>query len=309
MGAEQLNDLLADRSLPFAGELKVLVADSDYSKLPFLGRVYEGAKQNESADLVTIVRTANNRTFYHAAPVIEGKQPVGHPTWYGLPFDLSDPESWGEADEEAWTTWTTHRGKSYRVQLQSWHNLKMRGRKGCPMHEHPFTLVRAVVLEERGQPRYKRPLWLIVMGQRRAEVTLLEVWEAYGQRVDLEHYFRFGKQKLLLNRYQTPDVEHEENWGQMVQLAYILLGLAAEVVQEMPRPWEKAQSRKKGERTSPGQAQRGFGGIISRIGTPAKPPKPRGNSPGRAKGEKPGLRQRQPVIKKSQKSQNLPVEA
>lgn len=309
VGAEQLKDLLADQSLPFAGELKVLVGDSDYSKLPFLGTVYGGAKPKESDDLVTIVRAANNRTFYHAPPETADKQPVGHPTWYGTPFRLSDPETWDPADKEAWTTWTTHRGKSYRVQLQGWYNIRMRGQSGYSMHEHPFTLVRAVVWDEQGQPRYQRPLWLIVMGQRRAEVSLVEVWEAYGQRVDLEHYFRFGKQKLLLNRYQTPEVEHEENWGQLVQLAYILLWLAAAGVEEMPRPWEKAQSGKKGERTSPGRAQRGFGGIISQIGTPAKPPKPRGNSPGRAKGEQPGLRQRQSVIKKGQKSQDLPVAA
>lgn len=301
--------MLADQSLSFAGELKVLVGDSDYSKLPFLGTVYGGTKQNEGDDLVTIVRAANNRTFYHSPPELEGKRPVGHPTWYGPPFRLSDPETWGQADEEEWATWTTHRGKSYRVQLQGWHNLKMRGKQGYSMHEHPFTLVRAVVLDEMGRPRYKRPLWLIVMGQRRAEVTLVEVWEAYGQRVDLEHYFRFGKQKLLLNRYQTPEVEHEENWGQLVQLAYILLWFVAAVVEEMPRPWEKSQPRKKSGLTSPGRTQRGFGEIISQIGTPAKPPKPRGNSPGRAKGEKPGLREHQPVIKKGKKRQNLPAAA
>jgi hypothetical protein len=309
VGAEQLRDLLADQSLPFAGELKVLVGDSDYSKLPFLGPVYCEAKQHESDDLVTIVRAANNRTFYHPPPEIEGKQPVGHPTWYGPPFRLADPETWGVADEEKWTIWTTHRGKSYRVQLQSWHNIKMRGKKGYPMHQHPFTLVRAVVFDELGHPRYQRPLWLIVMGKRRAEVSLIEVWKAYGQRVDLEHYFRFGKQKLLLNSYQTPEVEHEENWGQIVQLAYILLWLAAAVVEDIPRPWEKSHPGKKGGLTSPGRAQRGFGGIISQIGTPAKPPKPRGNSPGRAKGEKPRLRSHQPVIKKGKKGQILPVAA
>jgi hypothetical protein len=309
VGAEQLRDLLADQSLPFEGELKVIVADSDYSKLPFLGSVYCETKQNESDDLVTIVRAANNRTFCHAPPEIEGKQPVGHPTWYGTPFRLPDPETWSQADKEERTTWTTHRGKSYRVQLQSWHNIRMTGSREYPMHEHPFTLVRAVVFDEEGQPRYKHPLWLIVIGKRREEVSLIETWEAYGQRVDLEHYFRFGKQKLLLNSYQTPEVEHEENWGQIVQLAYILLWLAAKVVEDMPRPWEKSQPRKNGGLTSPGRAQRGFGGIISQIGTPAKPPKPRGNSPGRAKGEKPGLRQHQPVIKKGKKRQNLPVAA
>jgi len=309
-GAGQVRDLLADKSLPFEGELKVMVGDSDYSKLPFLAEVYCRLEHNETADLVSLVRTANNRTFYHSPPPIaDQKRPVGHPTWYGEPFRLSDPTTWGEPDEEKWTTWTTHRGKSYPVQLQGWHNIKMRGKKGYPMHEHPFTLLRAVVFDETGQPLYKRPLWLIMMGQRRAEVSLIEGWQAYGQRVDLEHYFRFGKQKLLLNSYQTPEVEHEENWGQIVQLAYIFLWLAAGVVEDRPRPWEKFQPRSTGAIASPGRTQRGFGGIISRIGTPAKPPKPRGNSPGRAKGEKPGLREHQPVIKKAKKGQNLPAAA
>ncbi len=50
------------------------------------------------------------------------------------------------------------------------------------------------------------------MGQRDQELSLLEVHQAYRQRCDLEHFFRFGKQKLLLASDQTPDVEHEENW-------------------------------------------------------------------------------------------------
>ncbi len=165
--------------------------------------------------------------------------------------------------------------------------------------------MRVDVLNEAGKHIFKRPLWLIVMGKRRTEVSLVESWKAYGQRVDLEHYFRFGKQKLLLNSYQTPDVEHAENWGQMVQLAYIFLWLAAGLVEDMPRPWEKPALKGKEQMASPTRAQRGFGGIISQCGTPAKAPKPRGYSPGRAQGEKPGPRERQPVIKKDKKSRNL----
>jgi hypothetical protein len=55
------------------------------------------------------------------------------------------------------------------------------------MHEHPFTLVRAQVVDATGRPLYQRDLWLIVIGQRRAELSLIEVGEAYGQRYDLEH--------------------------------------------------------------------------------------------------------------------------
>ncbi len=54
-------------------------------------------------------------------------------------------------------------------------------------------------------------MWLIVMGKRRHELSLVETWGAYGQRYDVEHYFRFGKQRLLMASYQTSNVEHEEN--------------------------------------------------------------------------------------------------
>jgi hypothetical protein len=177
------------------------------------------------------------------------------------------------------------------------------------MHEYPFTLVRADVVAKNGKSVFKRPMWLIVMGKRRAEVSLVESWEAYRQRIDLEHYFRFGKQKLLLNAYQTPDVQHAENWGQIVQLAYIFLWLAARLVEDMPRPWEKPAPKGKEEMASPPRAQRGFGRIISQFGTPAKVPKPRGYSLGRAQGHKPEPRKRHPVIKKGKKGQKLPAAA
>jgi hypothetical protein len=312
-GAEQVKELISDEKLPFSGKLKVLVGDSDYSTRSFLGEVYgneaDQAGKKKSDEQVAMVRSAGNRTFYHAPPEIEGKNPVGHPIWYGEPFRLSDEETWGKPDGEEWTTWTTHRGKEYDVRLRGWPNIRMTGTKDYPMHEYPFTLIRVDVLDEEGKPVFKRPMWLIVMGKRREEVSLGESWKAYGQRVDLEHYFRFGKQKLLLNAYQTPDVEHQENWGQIVQLAYIFLWLAAGLVEDMPRPWEKPAPKGEEEMASPARAQRGFGGIISQFGTPAKVPKPRGYSPGRAKGEKPEPRKRHSVIKKGKKGQKSPAAA
>jgi len=305
-GAAQVKTVLLAETLPFSGQLKVLVGDSDYSARTFLGEIYgyeadqTGKKKSDAQ--VAIVRSAGNRTFYHAPPKSEGKNPVGHPTWYGEPFRLSDEDTWGEPDEEEGTTWTTHRGKTYQVRLRGWHNIRMTGTRQYPMHQYPFTLVRADVLDEAGKPLFKRPMWLIVMGQRRAEVSLVEIWDAYRQRVDLEHYFRFGKQKLLLGAYQTPDVEHAENWGQLVPLAYCFLWLAAGLVEDMPRPWERPAPKSQAK-VSPARAQRGFGAIISQIGTPAQAPKPRGYSPGRAKGQKQKPRERHPVIKKGEEGQ------
>ena len=45
-----------------------------------------------------------------------------------------------------------------------------------------FTAVRAtwVMLDEPGQPVFKRALWLIVLGERRGELSLLEARQADG---------------------------------------------------------------------------------------------------------------------------------
>lgn len=78
-----------------------------------------------------------------------------------------------------------------------------------------------------------------VIGKRRHELSLLQVHEAYTQRYDLEHFFRFSKKRLLPSKFQTPDFEHEENWCQLVQLAYVQLWLARCLVKAMSRPWER----------------------------------------------------------------------
>ncbi len=55
----------------------------------------------------------------------------------------------------------------------------------------------------------------------------------------LEHFFRFAKQRLLLDKFRTPEVVHEECWWQLVCLAYIQLRLAAPLANVLPKPWER----------------------------------------------------------------------
>ncbi len=300
VGAEQIGALMKDDTLPFHDELCVHVADSVYGAVTYLGPVAVKGHRN----LVNVVRSRSNRVFYRQAPPVEGKRGKGHPTWYGERFDLKDPSTWGEPDAVEETTLTNRKGRVYRVRLEGWQNLLMTGKQDLPMHKHPFTLIRARVLDEEGNPVFKRTLWLIVIGERRSELSLVEAWEAYGQRYDVEHYFRFGKQRLLMAAYQTPDVEHEENWTQIVALAYMQLWLARDLAEALPRPWERYLPEADRETASPSTVQRDFGRIIRQIGTPAEPPKPRGKSPGRAKGERQHPRKRQPVIKKAKKAAN-----
>ena len=73
----------------------------------------------------------------------------------------------------------------------------MRGTKNYKMNNHPFTLLQIVVKDEEGNTIWK-PMWLIVIGSRRDELSLVDSYQSYRQRYDIEHLFRFGKQRLLM---------------------------------------------------------------------------------------------------------------
>ena len=291
VGAQQLQALLADPSLPFHDQLCVEVVDSAYGKPTYL------AHNRASANLVTIARARNTYTVY--LPPTGEPTSAGHPTWYGAAFDLDDEATWPAPAETTTTVWTSASGQTYQVELQGWDDLLMHGKHKpvkCPMHLYPFRLVRVRVCKANGELAFHRPLWLIVMGPRRGDLTLVQIFDAYRRRFDLEHFFRFGKQRLLLTHYQTPDTSHEEKWWLLVHLAYLQLWVARPCAQTMPRPWETAVSTTRP--LSPTQVQRDFGRIIRQIGTPATVPKPRGNSPGRPTGPRGPARPRRPVVYK-----------
>lgn len=84
----------------------------------------------------------------------------------------------------------------------------------------------------------------------------------------------------------------------MVCLAYVQLWLARSLPQALPRPWERYLPQVQAGVASPSTVQRDFGRIIRQFGSPADAPKPRGYSPGRAKGQRPPRRERLPVVKK-----------
>lgn len=296
VAAMQMTDLLDDDKLPFGVELSVNTADSSYSKAPYLSPT--GAYENH----VEVVRVATNRKFYRFPTKPKEPHPGhgGHPTWYGEPFDLKDETTWREPDEETEMEWKTRRGRKLTVKLERWNDLLMRGKKDASMHERPFDLVRCQVFDTQGQLVFKKALWLIVTGKRRREVSLVEVYNAYRQRYDLEHFFRFGKNRLLLDRYQTPELEHEENWWELVCLAYIQLWLAAPLSGILLNPWERpSPETKECGLPGPTHVQRDYERITGQFGTPACPPKLRGISPGRQKGMSPGVRPRQPVVFKA----------
>ena len=119
-------------------------------------------------------------------------------------------------------------------------------------------------------------------------------------RFDLEHFFRFGKQKLLMTQFQTPEVAREEKWWLMTHIAYAQLWLARPVTLTLPRPWERYLPAIKARLISPTLVQRDFARIIRQLGTPAQPPKPRNIAQGRPPGFTLPKRPRLPLVIKGQ---------
>ena len=302
VGAEQIERLLKDERLPFGRDLTVEVGDTSYSKPAYLHA------HRKFPNLVTIARARSNRTFYHQYVPTEaeaGSPAAGHPAWYGERFSLSDPQNWSEPDETHTVQETSRRGQRYRIEIRAWHNMLMPGRykpERLPMNEYPFTLVQIVRYDEKGKQACKRPLWLLVMGQRRHELTLLHIYQSYKRRFNLEHFFRFGQQRLCLIDFQTATVEREETWWQLVHVAYAQLWMARRLAFALPRPWERNLPVMKQRLISPTLVQRDFARIIRQLGTPAQPPKHRGYSPGRRPGTTFPKRPRQTVVVKGNKT-------
>ena len=297
LGDVQLQALLLDEALPFHGQFCVSVRDASYSKPACL--YAERAHEN----LVSLTRVRSNRVFYRPyVPPAEAPPAPGHPRWYGERFALREPDTWGPPD--ARTTYHVHnqRGQQYQLEIQAWHNLLMRGKRKpavLPLLRYPFTLLRVQVYRADGTPRYRRTLWLILMGARRDAVTPQQAQRAYAQRFDHEHSYRFAKQHLLLASYQTPDVPHEEHWWRFVHLAYLQLWVARAVAERLPRSWERyLPTMQTPALLTPTLVQRDFGRIIGAFGSPARPAKRRGYAPGRQPGTPGPVRERQPVLKK-----------
>lgn len=82
--------------------------------------------------------------------------------------------------------------------------------------------------------------------------------------------------------------------------------MARHVASLLPRPWERNLPAMRTRRMSPTLVQRDFGRIIRQLGTPAKPPKHRGISPGRRPGTKLPPRPRHKVVVKRLLKANSP---
>ena len=296
LGMKQMVDSIDE--LEIDNELCLHTGDSLYGS--------ETCRQTavKKKNLVHQFRLSNNRKLFQQPRHVE-KQGPGRKKWFGDKVLLSDESTHPEPGWVQSIPITTAQGKEFQVELTLFKNLLLRGSKKFASQNHPINVVRAIVKDSQGSQVFKRPLWIGLVGEQRDEITPEAAYQAYRNRYDIEHFFRFGKQKLLLDSYQTPELEHEQDWWQFVPLAYIQLYLANRLASLLPKPWERylpaykePQEQEKVEKT-PTQVQRSFASILEHVGTPANPPKPRGNPMGRKPGTTINKRQTTPIIFKS----------
>jgi hypothetical protein len=272
----QMRALLEDSCLPYIQEPCIQVADSQFSTPAYL------AAFTDKPNLITDVRSRRNRVYYFPASVEAKSGKRGRRRLYGQKMDLKDPSNWPQPDETAIFAQTTYRGKSQIVESQAWQNVLMRGhrKQAClPMQKYPFTLMRVRLYNTQMELLFPNdPLWLIIMGQERHQLSPQNAYEIFGMRSAMEHFFRFAKGNLLLDKFQTCETEHEEKWWQLACLAYLLLWVAKEEANCLPRPWEKHLPQVKEKHVSPTMVQRSFAGIIRQFDILSKLGQPRNKS-------------------------------
>ena len=257
VGIEQLRAVL-----PLIQRPVILLADRWYATARFVQACHELGAQ-------ALIRLKRNRKLYRAAPPRKEKQ-RGAPCKHGPLFQGTRPETYGPADAQ-WEGVDEH-GK--RVVVSCW--------KGLHFREAPETEVSVIrVLREaaRDTKRDPRESWFSWTGQEDIPLEQVRAW--YRKRFSQEHGYRYLKQDLLWTQAHLRTPEQVERWSWIVACACNQLLLSKQLGQAVLRPWESKQRA-----VTPRQVRRVMSSILLQVGTPAKPPKPRGKSPGWCKGRK-----------------------
>lgn len=144
------------------------------------------------------------------------------------------------ADERLQFCEKSARGRKLLVELFRYKNMMIRSKNGNVMKDKPFDLIAAKVSDaESGKAVFKRAMFIAVSGKRKDEITTHQAYISYRHRYDIEPYFRFSKQQLILEHFHTPSQQHLDNWLIIQQLCAWLLYAASDEADFRPRKWEQ----------------------------------------------------------------------
>jgi DDE superfamily endonuclease len=273
---EQMKQLV-----PLLAESTIFVLDRGYDSTWFWCQVSSLSNQG------TLIRVKSNRCFYRPAPPPTGKR--GGPRKDGDKLRPDAPTTHANPDGQ-WEGTDEHERP---VQLSWWKHLHVKDARYLGL-----AVIRVVRLHASNSERDPRESWFVWIGDPDAD--LVSIGLGYVLRFSHEHGYRFQKQSLLWDQPRLRTPEQFERWTHLVAIAHNHLVLARDLVEPVLRPWES-----KHRPATPQQVHRAMGKWLPLLGTPARPPQPRGKSPGRAKGTKIGKARRFSVVKKTPKLPKL----
>jgi len=132
-------------------------------------------------------------------------------------------------------------GRKVILDIRRWNNLLIRTKKGASMKDKPLDVLRVQVFDaESRQAVFDRPLFVAVSGKHKSQVDSALAQEQYRERYEVEPYYRFAKNQLLMDKLQTPDAEHLDLWLRIVQITSWLLFVARQEIGQIQCPvWQK----------------------------------------------------------------------
>ena len=246
--------------------------DSEYGCAPFI---------NQTAELPVdkLMRLRSNLCLWGTPAAYGGR---GRPKVHGDKFKLNDPTTWTSPAQNI----EVNDPDLGQLRVRVWHNYHFR-----LSPSHPMSVLLVERLTTDGCPKISKPMWLAFVGLKMPPAC--EVWRLYLRRFAIDHWYRFAKNRLhwTLPALSTP--VQCDRWSDLMPIVTWQLWLARHLVAQRPLPWQKSQAK-----LTPGRVAQSFGSILALLGTPARPPKLRGKSPGWIRGKQRRRRIRYPIVKK-----------
>ena len=312
----QLDELVSHPDLALGEKLLINTCDSKYGTAEYLCAVHQ------HANLVNITRLRSGLRLWTP---YQGTQKAGRKRIYdqkfylrrhsgyktyqnyrtGVPSTVYQRSLFEHPCEDHIVFETlTAKGRRVRIELWRFNNLIMRSKTGYSMKDKPLDIIAIEARDAQSKKLiFGREMYIAISGQQKGKISTQNAYRFYRHRYGIEHYIRFGKQHLLLHKYQTPDVKHLDNWLLIQQSVPWLLYAASDETTKQPRKWEKYlpenQMKTTAQRLTISQTRKALQSLFLTLDlSPFKPQKSK-NGKGRLKGTTFEPRKRYKRVKKT----------
>ena len=170
----------------------------------------------------------------------------------------------GVADQQ----WEGTDARGQRIQVRCWHNLHFK--KSPTRRVSLLQVIRHGAEDTKRDPKVS---WFLFWGEAIPELG--DIPALYARRYNLEHGYRTAKQDLLWEKPRLRTPEQFARWTDVVSVVRNTLFLARDLVEAHRRSWDSKRRAR-----TPEQVRRAMGAITMQLGTPVRPCRRRGYSPG-----------------------------